>query len=215
MPNKDYTDITVVLDRSGSMSWIAKPTEKGLDEFVKEQQNVGGKCLYTLWQFDHESEMIHNHIPIDEVPPTELVPRGSTALYDTIAKAVHATSKRITKMGKWRRPGLVNIVIVTDGMENASRDYNAQMIKDLISEYEAKGWQFNFLSSDLRATEDAVHRLGFNKAATSVYGTTIAETQNAYKAISSNTKRMRSSTASGQTVKNEYTGAERRAMKRI
>ena len=53
------TDITVVLDRSGSMATIARDVVTGLNEFVRKQQGVDGEAWFTLVQFDDEYEVVH------------------------------------------------------------------------------------------------------------------------------------------------------------
>ena len=80
----DLSDVTVVLDRSGSMSSCRDEAEGGLNAFIEEQKKHVGETVFTLVQFDTEYEFVHKGKPIREVGPCELVPRGMTALLDAV-----------------------------------------------------------------------------------------------------------------------------------
>lgn len=99
------TDITVVLDRSGSMSSIADDIIGGLNEFVARQKGVEGQAHFTLVQFDDEYEVVHFRVPIGEVPTLTrktYVPRGSTALLDAIGRTVNEV-RRAARWASCRR----------------------------------------------------------------------------------------------------------------
>jgi hypothetical protein len=82
----DFTDITVVLDRSGSMQSCREDAEGGLSSFINEQKKSPGETLFTLVQFDTEYEFVHRGTPIHEVGQCQLVPRGMTALLDAVGE---------------------------------------------------------------------------------------------------------------------------------
>src|SRR6185437_887189 len=120
MPNPNFTDITIVLDRSGSMEVIADDTVGGFNQFLKEQKKVPGKALLTLVQFDHEYQFVHQAVPIGSVPlltRKTYVPRGSTALLDAIGRAINETGQRLAALPEPERPGNVIVMILTDGLE--------------------------------------------------------------------------------------------------
>ena len=97
----DFTDITIVLDRSGSMAAVADDTIGGFNQFLLDQKRAPGDGVLTLVQFDNEYEFVHTARPLAEVPPLSpatFVPRGSTALLDAINRAMGETHERIAKM---------------------------------------------------------------------------------------------------------------------
>lgn len=157
---KDYTHITVILDRSGSMASIYDDTIGGFNNFLKQQQKEPGTATLTLVQFDSQNpyEVIHHGKPIGEVPEltrATYVPRASTPLLDAVGLAIADLDKSLGEFKVKEHPGKVIIVVVTDGRENASQKYNKDAVRKLIQEKSKKGWQFVFLSADLDSMRDA------------------------------------------------------------
>ena len=156
----DLTDVTVVLDRSGSMQSCRDDAEGGLNTFIEEQKKQPGETLFTLVQFDTEYEFVHKGKPIRDVGPCELVPRGMTALLDAVGRAIAETGERLAAMPEPDRPGLVVFVIVTDGQENSSKEYTKPQIKEMIERQQNDyKWQFTFLGANQDAFAEA-HGIG-------------------------------------------------------
>lgn len=128
----DLTDITLVVDRSGSMQEMRSDAEGGVNAFIADQAKEPGEALLTLVQFDTEYEFLHSGVPIGQVPKYTLVPRGSTALLDAVGRAINETGERLSKMDEKDRPGLVIFVVMTDGHENASKEFSKPQIKKMI-----------------------------------------------------------------------------------
>ena len=158
---KNTTDITILLDRSGSMSCIAEETIRGFNAFLKEQQKFGNKAYVTLVQFDHEYELLYEGIPLKEAVPLSTinyVPRGTTALLDAMGRSMTETRHRILCMPATERPEKVIFVTITDGRENHSSEYNRRQIFDMISRQRRKlNWEFLFLAANQDAIEEASH----------------------------------------------------------
>ena len=145
----DFADITIVVDRSGSMASVRDDAEGGVNAFVVEQAKAPGDAVLTLVQFDTEYEFVHKAVPVKTVPPYELVPRGMTALLDAVGRAIAETGERLARTPEADRPGLVAFVIVTDGQENSSREYRLDRVREMITHQREKyGWQFTFLGAD-------------------------------------------------------------------
>jgi len=154
MTDPTYTDITLVLDRSGSMQSIKDDTVGGFDAFVAEQRSLPGRCAVSLVQLDNEYEEVYTGRPIAEVPGLSLVPRGPTAMLDAIGRAVNATGARPAAMPEDARPGTVIVGIMTDGLENASREFTYPMVKALIEQQErVHGWTFMYMGANQDAIE--------------------------------------------------------------
>lgn len=146
---KDFTDITIVVDRSGSMTSIREDAQGGVNTFIAEQAAAPGEAVLTLVQFDTEYEFVHRAVPVKAVPPYELVPRGMTALLDAVGRSIAEAGERLARMEEAQRPGLVAFVIVTDGHENSSREYRLEQVREMITHQREKyGWQFTFLGAD-------------------------------------------------------------------
>lgn len=151
--NTEFTEIIAILDRSGSMRSIVNDTIGGFNTFVDEQRKSPGLARLTLVQFDHEFQEVYAGKPLSEVPPLSLLPRGNTALYDAIGRAIQTTGERLASMPEAERPGKVLVVILTDGEENASSEFRAENIAEMIRhQQEVYSWGFIFLG----ANQDAI-----------------------------------------------------------
>ncbi len=149
----DYTAIALIVDRSGSMEIVAEDTRGGIKQFIATQKQNKEKASFTLVQFDHEYQVLNNFSDLSKVDQDAFAkqyePRGSTALLDAIGRTVIDMSQKIEKMNPSERPAHVVVAIVTDGQENASREFTIAKVKKLIEKNQARGWDFVFLGADL------------------------------------------------------------------
>jgi len=159
---QDYTHITVILDRTGSMESIRDDTIGGFNTFLEQQKAEPGMATLTLVQFDTQDpyEVIHKFKPIKEVPALTremFVPRASTPLFDALGRGINDLEACIGQLKEEDRPARVVVVIVTDGQENSSREFRKNQIEKMVKEKKEKhAWQFVFLSADLAAIDDAM-----------------------------------------------------------
>ena len=146
------TLIAAIIDRSGSMGAIKQETEGAFDHFVAEQaQNPEGVTM-TLAQFDNEYELVYANKPITEVPKLDLIPRGTTALFDAVGRTVTAVGADLAKLAEEDRPGKVIVVILTDGFENASQEWTGPRVQELVkTQRDTYNWDFVFLGAGLDA----------------------------------------------------------------
>jgi hypothetical protein len=207
------TDITVVLDRSGSMESIASDVIGGLNTFIREQAQVEGEACFTLVQFDDHYEVVHAHVPVQDVPPLTdrtYVPRGSTALLDAIGRTIVATGARLAMMAEADRPQVVVFAVQTDGLENASREFSRQQVFDMIRHQEAKyGWQFVFLAADQDAIAEG-DKMGFAAASAIDYDKDTGGVAALYSVVNRNLADVRR----GQASKVQFSPTDRRRTKR-
>ncbi len=158
----DYTHIAVILDRTGSMESIRDDTIGGFNAFLNEQKGEPGTASLTLVQFDSQDpyEVIHRFREIKAVPELSretFVPRASTPLLDAIGRGINDLEHGLSELDEEMRPKRVVMVIITDGQENASREFNKNQVQKMIKEkQEELNWQFVFLSADLDAIQDAI-----------------------------------------------------------
>lgn len=154
MTDQQLTHIYVLLDRSGSMQSIKGDVEGGFAAFVEEQRAAEGSCRVTLARFDDRYEEVFADVPVADVPPLELQPRGSTALLDAMGRLITEAGTRLAALPEDRRPGTVVVAIMTDGLENASREWTHAAIKSLVEQQtKGYGWQFLYMGADQDAIE--------------------------------------------------------------
>lgn len=150
----------VLLDRSGSMEAIRSEVIGGFNAFIAGQQINGDDARMTLVQFDTGdlAETVIDDKPIRRVRPIrshDFQPRGGTPLLDATAHLVARATEQSHEKTKAGTPEQIVIVTVTDGLENASREFTRSDIRELVAEREAQGWTFVYLSAGLDAYDEA------------------------------------------------------------
>ena len=159
--SNNITELIFVLDRSGSMAGLEKDTIGGFNSLIAKQKKQDGKCYVSTVLFDHETHVLHDRIDLQNVEPlteNDYQVRGCTALIDAIGSSIH----HIANIHKYARPEDVPqntmFVIITDGMENASKEYSSKKVKEMIEhEIEKYGWEFLFIGANIDAVETAGH----------------------------------------------------------
>lgn len=184
-----------VLDRSGSMASIENEAIGGFNAFVEAQKKVEGEASLTLVIFDNVIETIHNDIPLNEVPVLTsqvFVPRGMTAMNDAIGVTITQCLKP--------EVGVKTIMaVLTDGQENASKEYTGKMVGDLIKRAESEyGWEVLFIGAniDVNAVASSIN-IASNKFAT--FQANAKGAMDSYDAFSNATTQYRSG-VSGRSV---------------
>lgn len=211
MTDCNLADITLVIDRSGSMSAIREEAESGINAFLREQAAERGRANLTLVQFDTEYEFIHRGVPIGDVPPYTLEPRGMTALLDAVGRAINEVGSRLAALPEEARPGLVVFAIITDGHENSSREFTKSKIREMIAHQRGVyDWQFVFLGADDAAFDEAA-ALGIDAAAAAQYDR--GRVAHSYRAMSRGVGRVRGLAAAGLPADLVFTDEEREEMR--
>jgi uncharacterized protein YegL len=201
MPNDKLCEIAFLLDRSGSMESIRTDMIGGFKNFIDEQRKIPDPCVVTLYHFDTEFEVVYQEKPLAEVDALKLAPRGSTALYDAMGKAITMMGERLEAKPDAERPGKIIFMTITDGQENASREYNIQMVREKIkTQSEKYNWQFAFLGANIDSHAVAGN-MGIQGAAVMDYIADSHGVARAYGIASSGTSDFRRGRgAGGQTV---------------
>ncbi len=165
-----YTAIALVVDRSGSMHSVADDTKGSVQNLIQTQKQQEGQASLTLIQFDHEYQVIHDCADLqtvdEEAFAKQYQPRGSTALVDAIGRTIINMSNKIETMEQ--KPTKVIVAVVTDGFENASREFTTEKVKQLVEEKQNLGWEFIFLGADLNAIHSA-QSYGFSPKGSAYY----------------------------------------------
>jgi hypothetical protein len=189
------THITMILDRSGSMEAIREDTIGGFNAFVEEQQRQPGTVTLTLVQFDgiDPYEVLQHFAPIEKVLPltqATFVPRSSTPLLDALGRGINDLAQTLTTLPPAQRPQQIIFVVVTDGEENASREFTKLQVSQMIAERQQQDWQFVFLSADLAAISEA-EATGVLASHAMAYDKTAQGTRDAWTSVSKNTSAYR------------------------
>ena len=153
------TELVFIIDRSGSMSGLEKDTIGGFNSMIERQKKEAGEALVSTVLFDTESVVIHDRLPLENVPrmtEKEYFVGGCTALLDAIGGAI----RHIGNIHKYARkedvPEKTLFVITTDGCENASRRYDYDKVRHMIERQKEKyGWEFLFLGANIDAAAEA------------------------------------------------------------
>jgi hypothetical protein len=148
----DYTHISWLLDISGSMKKIKTDVIGGFNSFLEDQKKETGKLTLTLAKFDDRYEIAYQMAPIEEVKnltDKTFIPRGMTALLDSLARLVIDTGKVLAEMPESERPEKVLFIIQTDGQENCSRQYTNDKVKEMIEhQKDIYKWEFMYLGAN-------------------------------------------------------------------
>jgi uncharacterized protein YegL len=154
---KDFTMVIVLLDKSGSMLKVHEDTIGGFNMFLEEQKIVPGEVSVSLIQFNNKTENTYIDVPINHIAPLtkeSYKPSGWTALNDSLAKTIGEVGKKLSAKPEHERPSNVVILIMTDGEENASRDFaghdGLSKVKEMIKHQQDKySWKFVFIGSNI------------------------------------------------------------------
>lgn len=198
-----YTDITMILDRSGSMTSVAADTIGGVNRFIEAQQNAPGACDFQLIQFDDEYEA-GPRTGIGSVPlltPGTFCPRGNTALHAAIGRTIDAVGRDYARRRQAARPDKVVCIIVTDGEENFSGRvawgwaYSASIVAQMVKhQTERYSWEFLYIGANQDAVLNA-NRLHIPGSHALNYTHNAGGTQAVYGSLSDNVVKMRSGVA--------------------
>ncbi len=158
---KGLTELVFILDKSGSMSGLETDTIGGYNAMLAKQKAVEGECRITTALFDQGYELVHDRTDIRGVSPLtdkEYQVGGTTALIDAIGRTIDKIEGAQKHTAQEYRAEKVMFVIITDGLENASREYTAKKVKAMVERQKEKhGWEFVFLGANIDAVETAAH----------------------------------------------------------
>jgi hypothetical protein len=179
MTNPNYTHLALIVDRSGSMSPIARDMDGSIKTLLAEQAKLPGEIHVDVTTFDAEIEHVYSNVRPDDIKHDLIVPRGRTALNDAIGSTIAALGQQFAELNEDDRPGNVIVVIVTDGMENASREYTLEQVKAMVeTQTNDYGWTFLFFGANsMGDVVDVAAGYGVNRAHTMSYGHDAAGTQ--------------------------------------
>lgn len=156
---KGLTEVVFILDRSGSMSGLEADTIGGFNSMIAKQKKEEGEAYISTVLFDDTCEVLYDRVPVNKVEPmndNQYYVRGCTALLDAIGGAIHHIGNVHKYAREEDRPEKTLFIITTDGMENASRQYSYEKVKEMVERQKEKyGWEFLFLGANIDAIDVA------------------------------------------------------------
>lgn len=156
---KDLVELVFILDRSGSMSGLEEQTIGGFNRLISEQKEVKGEAIVSTVLFDDAFEVIHNRLPIQRIESMtskEYYVRGSTALLDAIGRSIIKIRRVHKQLNESDIPEKTLFFITTDGMENASTEFDYEKVSEYISlQKEKYNWEFIFIGANIDAIKTA------------------------------------------------------------
>ncbi|NCB42819.1 MAG: VWA domain-containing protein [Clostridia bacterium] len=183
---KGLTELVFILDRSGSMAGLESDTIGGYNSLLEKQKKEEGEATITTVLFDDKYELLHDRINlkgVSAITESEYFVRGCTALLDAIGTTIHKIGNVQKHTKEEERAEKVLFVITTDGMENASRQYDSAKVKAMIERQKARyGWEFLFLGANIDAVETAA-RFGIAEDRAVNYHADKVGTQLNYKVV--------------------------------
>ncbi len=170
MEKKD-TELVFILDKSGSMMGLEKDTIGGFNSLVKKQKGEEGVARVTTVLFDHRYTLLHDRLPLKEVKPLthkDYEAQGTTALLDAVGRTIDSLLENLIGIPKESYPSVL-FVIITDGEENASKDYSLERVRKRIEFCkEGEGWEFLYLGANIDAFA-AAETIGIGRGKTASY----------------------------------------------
>ena len=182
---KDNTELVFIVDKSGSMQGLEVDTIGGLNATLQKNRALPGEATVSLVLFDNYSEVVLDRVALEAVAPLttdDYCVGGCTALLDAVGDAVSYHVKVQKILPKEHRAKQVVFVIITDGMENASRRWSYAKVKQLIKKQQKKGWEFLFLGANIDAAAEA-GRMGIQEDRASEYISDGVGSRVAYEAV--------------------------------
>lgn len=205
------TEMVFIIDRSGSMAGMETDTIGGFNAMIEKQKQLEGTCYVSTVLFANESAVLHDRKNIKEIAPLterDYYVGGGTALLDAIGGAIH----HIGNIHKYARnedvPEHTIFVITTDGMENASHQFDSARVKHMIRRQEERyGWEFLFVAANIDAVETA-RNIGIRRERAGNYKQTREGTQCVYEAAEYAIRTMRCNAPLGDEWKEKLNNPE-------
>lgn len=156
---KNLTYLIFVVDRSGSMSSIAKDMIGGFNAFIKAQRDARlGECKVFFYQFDTKYDAVYEGVAIENVidlTGKTYVPRGGTALYCSLGKTIVSVGEKLNLMPESERPEKVLVVTITDGEDNSvlenseEKVYTLEQVKEMVKQQtDMYNWDFAYIGAN-------------------------------------------------------------------
>lgn len=163
-----FIHVCFIIDESSSMSISTEQVTQGFEKFIKEQSEItNGKCAVSLYKFSNDVKQVYIGKDVKEIKGLSYRPHGCTAMNDGIGTAIDEVGVWLSNMDEDERPSKNLIVIMTDGFENASKEYSFDKVQSMIEHQETKyNWTFVYMGTDITSLDD-IKKLGIHVSSVS------------------------------------------------
>ncbi len=156
MTKENFTAIAAILDASGSMHSLTNDTIGSFNQFLADQKAVPGEARLSLCIFNSSYRLVHDFVPLAQVPNLDTNTYhcdNSTALLDAIGTTIDALGAKLAALPEEERPSKVIVLVITDGFENASREYiKPNQVRDMVTHQREKySWEFVYIGAGMDA----------------------------------------------------------------
>lgn len=180
------TELVFVLDRSGSMCGLESDTIGGYNGLLEKQKKEPGRALVTTVLFDDRYEVLRDRADLADLAPitaADYYVRGCTALLDAMGLTIQRITAAQGEDAPEDRPEKTLFVITTDGLENASREYDCARVRQMVERAQReRGWEFLFLGANMDAISVA-GKMGISADRAVTYSADPAGTRVNYDAV--------------------------------
>ena len=160
----ELTELVIIIDRSGSMHGLEGDVIGGYNSLIEKQKQEGETKVTTVF-FNDEMSIINEDVDIKEISPLDkrsYCPTGCTALLDAVGNTIGLIKAKHAKLTADQLPKNTIFSIMTDGLENASKEFTYKKVKNMIELQKKCGWDFLFQAANIDAAEEA-NKLGIDK----------------------------------------------------
>ena len=183
----NLTELVMILDASGSMWSLTDDTIGGFNSLLNSQKEAEGEAIFTAVKFNDSMEYMYKRVNINkvkELTKKEYFASGYTALLDALGTTIDYIGKELANTVEDERPSKVIFAVITDGMENASREYTYELIQEKIKhQREVYNWQFMFIGANIDAIGES-EKLGMDSRFARNYTASSVGTQAVYGGLS-------------------------------
>ena len=153
MKNKHQVHNLIILDESGSMDTIKSLIISGFNELVQSVKGIEGQFpeqehLISMVSFNAlNNNILHFVDPVnklDNINDKSYNPASMTPLYDAMGFSISKLKQYLDGKENYS----VLVTVLTDGEENASKEYTGAAIKNLVDELKQQNWTFTYIGAD-------------------------------------------------------------------
>lgn len=150
-------EFVLIVDSSGSMYDLKDDVIGGVNSVIDEaSENPNAKMSLVFFDTElkwiYESEKAND---ISKISSDDYAPGGMTALLDAVGESIARVSANQDKLGEDEKASKILVTIITDGYENASKEFSYDQVRNMITSKEKGVWEFVFMGANIDAAKEA------------------------------------------------------------